>query len=96
MAYSLANDDVSLLRLRSRYARLIEVAQNKDTLKLAVAGIGAGDASPAAYSRAMAESDLFSGWLNSAKKRLLDKTAVKTAQTAPAAAKPAPSGKKAG
>ncbi len=96
VAYSLANDDVSLLRLRSRYARLIEVAQNKDTLKLAVAGIGAGDASPAAYSRAMAESDLFSGWLNSAKKRLLDKTAVKTAQTAPAAAKPAPSGKKAG
>jgi len=91
VAYSLAGDDAALLRLRSRYAKLVDGAQNKETLRLALAGVGVGDASPAAYSRALAEVDLFGGWIASAKKKLLDKTTVRTAQSGPAG-----SGKKGG
>jgi hypothetical protein len=83
VAYSLARDDAALARLRSRYLKLVDQSPAKDAMRVALVGVGVGDASPAAFGRVLAEVDSFSGWVSSMKKRILDKTAVKTAAAPP-------------
>jgi hypothetical protein len=85
VAYSLAGDDAALTRLRGRYAKLADAAQAKDMLRIALSGMSAGDASPAAYGRAVAEVDSFAGWVVTMKKKFLEKTDAKVARQATAA-----------
>ena len=74
VAYSLAGDDTSLVRLRSRYAKLAEGARNKEMIRVALSGLSSGDVSAAAYGRAVAEVDTFAGWVATMKKRFLEKS----------------------
>ena len=85
VAYSLASDDAALARLRGRYAKLADGAHAKEMLRVALSGMAAGDASPAAYGRAVAEVDSFAGWVATMKKKFLEKTDAKVARQAPAA-----------
>jgi tetratricopeptide (TPR) repeat protein len=84
VAYSLAGDDAALTRLRSRYARLADGAKAREMLRVALSGMAAGDASPAAYGRAVAEVDSFAGWVATMKKKFLEKTDAQLARQGPA------------
>jgi hypothetical protein len=75
VAYSLASDEASLTRLRTRYAKQVEVASSKDALKVALTSLGSPDASPDAYGRAVAQVDTFSGWVAEMKKKFMSKSA---------------------
>ncbi len=86
VAYSLAGDDGALTRLRGRYAKLADGAQAKEMLRVALSGMAAGDATPAAYGRAVAEVDSFAGWVATMKKKFLEKTDAKVARSSPGAA----------
>ena len=85
VAYSLASDDAALARLRGRYAKLADGAHAKEMLRVALSGMAAGDASPAAYGRAVAEVDSFAGWVATMKKKFLEKTDAQVARQSPAA-----------
>jgi tetratricopeptide (TPR) repeat protein len=74
VAYSLAGDDASLARLRSRYIKLAEGSRNKEVIQIALSGLSSGDVSPAAYGRAVAEVDTFAGWVSTMKKRFLERS----------------------
>lgn len=78
VAYSLAGDDAALGRLRGRYAKLAEGARNKEMIRIALSGLSSGDATPAAYGRAVAEVDTFAGWVSTMKKRFLEKSDPRT------------------
>jgi tetratricopeptide (TPR) repeat protein len=75
VAYSLAADEASLTRLRTRYAKQVEAASSKDALKVALTALGSPDASPDAYGRAVAQVDTFSGWVAQMKKKFMSKGA---------------------
>ena len=83
VAYSLSRDDASLARLRARYIKAVDQSPAKDAMRVALVGVGVGDATPAAFGRVLGEVDSFSGWVSSMKKHILDKTSVRTAQAAP-------------
>jgi tetratricopeptide (TPR) repeat protein len=71
IAYSLANDNVGLARLRSHYASLAEAAPNPNALKVALAGVAAGPYAAADYVRAISDSDAFAGWVTAMKARYM-------------------------
>lgn len=74
-AYSLANDDAALARLRQRFMGFAQGAHNPDAVRIALAGLDAGSARPASFAAVAADSDTFAGWFQDMKKRYLDKTA---------------------
>jgi tetratricopeptide (TPR) repeat protein len=71
IAYSLADDNVSLGRLRSHYASLADAAPNPNALKVALAGVGAGPYTATEYVRAISDSDTFAGWVTAMKARYM-------------------------
>ena len=87
VAFSLLQDDAALTRLRTRFGKLADQSPAKDAMRLALAGVTPGEASFEAYGRALAEVDAFSGWVASLKKRVLERTSVRSAQLPQAPAK---------
>ena len=74
-AYSLANDEAALTRLRQRFIGFAPAAQHPDAVRIALAGLDASSAGPASFAAVAADSDTFAGWFQEMKKRYLDKTA---------------------
>ncbi len=69
-AYSLAQDDPSLARLRTRYAKLAEASPDHDTLRVALAGVeGAEGGGVAQVARGQADAQVFAGWVARMKAR---------------------------
>lgn len=81
VAYSLADDDASLARLRQRWTRFVDNAGNPDGLRVALQGLGSEAVSPSDFGKVSADNEAFSGWVA----RMKDK--FRTGQPAGAAAR---------
>jgi len=99
VAYSLADDDASLGRLRARWTPYVAASRNPDALRVALSGLNNGEVSPADFSRLAADNQAFSGWVSKMKDRFRQaplpapRPAIATRQAtadvdAPAPAKP--------
>lgn len=69
VAYSLADDDTSLGRLRQRYSGFVEGANNPDGLRVALSGMNVESLSSADFGRVTADNEAFSGWVSKMKDR---------------------------
>jgi hypothetical protein len=63
VAYSLADDDASLARLRARWSGFVENAGNPDGLRVALQGMNVESLSAADFSRVSADNEAFNGWI---------------------------------
>src|SRR5690606_35814884 len=70
VAFSLAGDDGSLGRLQQRYNPYLAQARYPEALKVALAGLGGGEATAADFSRLAADDAAFQGWVAKMKERL--------------------------
>jgi tetratricopeptide (TPR) repeat protein len=69
VAFSLADDDASLGRLRQRYGGFVEGARNPDGLRVALAGADSGSLSSSDFSKVTADNEAFNGWVAKMKDR---------------------------
>jgi tetratricopeptide (TPR) repeat protein len=69
VAFSLADDDASLGRLRQRYGGFIDGARNPDGLRVALAGADPGSLSSSDFSKVTADNEAFNGWVEKMKDR---------------------------
>lgn len=63
VAYSLADDDKSLARLRQRWSGYIDTAGNPDGLRVALQGLSVESLSASDFSRVTADNEAFNGWI---------------------------------
>ncbi|PZR36343.1 lipopolysaccharide assembly protein LapB [Caulobacter segnis] len=63
VAYSLADDDAALGRLRQRWTRFVDNAGNPDGLRVALQGLGSEAVSPTDFGKVSADNEAFSGWV---------------------------------
>lgn len=84
VAYSLADDDASLARLRERYQGFIGQAKSPEALKVALSGVNGAQLSLGDFAQATADNDSFIAWVQAMKQRFHDsgKTASATANAA--------------
>ena len=94
IAYSLAGDDPSLARLRTRYAKLAEGSSAPDALRVALSGVSDGALTAQDFARVSSDAAVFTGWVAAMKKRFSNQPTWLTGPAAPAQAaapeKPAP------
>jgi tetratricopeptide (TPR) repeat protein len=69
VAYSLADDDAALGRLRTRWEPFVAGARNPDALRVALSGLDSGQVRPADFSRIAADNQMFEGWVAKMKDR---------------------------
>ena len=69
VAFSLADDDTALGRLRQRYSGFVEGARNPDGLRVALAGADPGALSSDDFSRVTVDNEAFNGWVAKMKDR---------------------------
>lgn len=69
VAYSLADDDVSLGRIRQRYSGFIESSGNPEGLRVALSGMNVESLSSADFGRVTADNEAFGGWVAKMKDR---------------------------
>ncbi|MBO9543005.1 endoglucanase [Caulobacter sp.] len=69
VAYSLADDDKSLARLRQRWSGFIDTAGNPDGLRVALQGMSVESLSASDFSRVTADNEAFNGWIGRMKDR---------------------------
>ncbi|MBN9319301.1 MAG: endoglucanase, partial [Caulobacterales bacterium] len=83
IAFSLADDDAALARLRSRYSGFIEAARNPEGLRVALSGVAAaGD-----FTRITTDNEAFAGWVGRMKQRFRQNASgAQQASNAPATA----------
>jgi hypothetical protein len=72
IAYSLADDGMSLDRLRARYGVLVNEARAPDALRVALAGTEGVQVSTRDFGKVAADADIFAGWVNKMKQRFKD------------------------
>jgi hypothetical protein len=72
IAYSLANDDGALDRLRGHYGAMVDKAAAPEALRVALAGTATVAASLADFSKVAATDDLFAGWVSKMKAHFKD------------------------
>jgi len=72
VAFSLAGDDAALARLRTRYARLADLSNAPDALRVALAGVQEASLSASDFARAASDAAAFAGWVAASKKRFHD------------------------
>ena len=75
VAYSLANDDGALARVRERYQGFFEDARNPDALRVALSGVDAGQLNVTDFSRVTADNEAFAGWVAKMKLRFKQRPA---------------------
>ncbi|MCC7268741.1 MAG: endoglucanase, partial [Caulobacteraceae bacterium] len=75
-AFSLAGDDAALARLQQRYGPFFAQARNPDALRVALAGLGDGQAAAADFSRLAADDTAFQGWVAKMKQRFREPAAT--------------------
>jgi tetratricopeptide (TPR) repeat protein len=97
VAYSLAGDEASVTRLRTRWTTFVTGARNPDALRVALSGEQGGPVSAADFGRVAADNATFEGWVNRMKARFrqlasepLSASSLRQAQGAPAAPAAAP------
>lgn len=97
VAYSLAGDEASLARMRTRYEPMFDGARNPDALRVAFATLDGARLTTADFGRSVAETDAFNGWVGRMKQKFREKPApvstkpsAKLAAAPPAAASPPP------
>ena len=91
IAMSLAGDGAGLTRLRTRFAKLTPAVRSPEAMQVALSGGDVQSLTPADYSRALSDTDLFSGWVARMKQRFRQKPPpVGPAKPAQQAANPAP------
>jgi tetratricopeptide (TPR) repeat protein len=69
VAFSLADDDAALGRLRQRYSGFVDGARNPDGLRVALAGADPGSLSSSDFSKVTADNEAFNGWVAKMKDR---------------------------
>ncbi|CAN5233534.1 hypothetical protein BH10PSE4_BH10PSE4_29700 [soil metagenome] len=69
VAFSLADDDAGLGRLRQHYSGFIDGARNPDGLRVALAGADPAALSGDDFSRVTADNEAFNGWVAKMKDR---------------------------
>lgn len=69
VAYSLADDDAALGRLRARWSGFIDTASNPEGLRVALQGLSLGSVSAADFGRVTADNEAFNGWIGRLKER---------------------------
>ena len=72
VAYSLASDNAALGRLQQRYGGFFAQARNPEALRVALSGVGGGQAAVADFSRLAADDAAFQGWVAKMKQRFRD------------------------
>jgi len=75
VSYSLAGDEASLNRLEQHYQGFYDNARNPEALRVALTGVSTARLSVSDFSRSIAETDAFAGWVAKAKQRFRDKPA---------------------
>ncbi|MEO6338540.1 MAG: endoglucanase [Caulobacteraceae bacterium] len=93
VAYSLAEDQAGLTRLRTRYAKVSEAVRAPEALRVALSGADTGPLTAADFMRAASDADTFAGWVARMKKRFREKPTPVSAPPAPAAAPAKPAAK---
>ncbi len=68
-AYSLAQDDASLARLRDRYQSFVARAHWPDALRVALSGVNVEQITGANFAQAIADDQTFAGWADRMKAR---------------------------
>jgi tetratricopeptide (TPR) repeat protein len=68
-AYSLAQDDAALGRLRERYQGFVERAHWPDALRVALSGVNVEQITGASFAQAIADDQTFAGWATRMKAR---------------------------
>jgi hypothetical protein len=63
IAYSLADDDAALTRLRTNWTPFVAGSSHPDALRVALAGLTTGAISPVDFSRLTADNQVFEGWV---------------------------------
>jgi tetratricopeptide (TPR) repeat protein len=90
-AYSLANDEAALARLRTRYGKLTDGSRSPEAMQVALSGADLGALTAVDFTRAVSDVDAFAGWTARMKKKFREKPApVAAAKPAAAPPKPAP------
>ena len=69
VAYSLADDDAALARLRARWSGFVDTAGNPDGLRVALQGMNVESLSASDFSRVTADNEAFNGWIGRMKDR---------------------------
>jgi hypothetical protein len=69
VAFSLADDNASLGRLRQRFGGFVDGARNPDGLRVALAGADPGSLSSSDFSKVTADNEAFNGWVAKMKDR---------------------------
>ncbi|MDO9338018.1 MAG: endoglucanase [Caulobacter sp.] len=87
VAYSLAGDDASLARMRSRYLPLFDGARNPDALRVAFASVDGERLTTAGFGRSVAETEAFNGWVGRMKQKFREKPVPRVAAVGKPAAK---------
>jgi tetratricopeptide (TPR) repeat protein len=84
IAYSLADDDASLTRLRANWTPFVAGSRNPEALRVALAGLASGAISPVDFSRLTADNQVFAGWVAKMRARF-DQTPLPAPRPAPSA-----------
>ncbi|MBO9708503.1 MAG: endoglucanase [Caulobacter sp.] len=69
VAYSLADDNAGLARLRQRFGGFVDGARNPDGLRVALAGADPGVLSSSDFGKVTADNEAFNGWVAKMKDR---------------------------
>ncbi len=69
VAYSLAQDDASLARLRERYTGFMDKARWPDALKVALSGVNVEQITSANFAQAISDDQTFTGWVDKMRQR---------------------------
>lgn len=76
IAYSMANDDVGLDRLRAHFGGFVDQARSADALRVALAGAAAMPTLTRDFGKVAADSDIFAGWVERMKQKFKDAPSV--------------------
>jgi len=90
VAYSLAGDDTGLARMRGRYESFFDGGRNPEALKVAFVATDGGQMTTADFTRSVAETEAFNGWVGRMKARFREKPAPVGAPSARQAQKAPP------
>ena len=72
VAYSLAQDDASLARLRDRYQAFVDKARWPDALRVALSGVNVEQITSSNFAQAISDDQAFAGWAAKMRERFRD------------------------
>ena len=76
VAYSLAQDDADLARLKDHYQGFVEKARWPDALRVALSGVNVEQITSANFAQAISDDQTFTGWVDRMKLHFRDKAAL--------------------